>query len=115
MCQYLDPACFMANVFAECNTRTTTMTFTALRQVRDQVTVKLSAQNVVIEWTRDAVLSALERYPNLFTSTGPEVTWQKPAEETQSVARCLDARFSAAFRGELRQAIHEVCKEVVAA
>ena len=114
MCQYLDSACFMANVFAACRDRSS-ITFTVLRKVRDDVANRLADQNVVIEWTRDSVMGALERYPNLFTSTGPEVTWLKSAEDVETVTGSFDAKFSDAFRGELRQAIHEVCKEVVAA
>ncbi len=107
MCQYLDPACFMANVFSVCQDRST-MDFVTLRKVRDHVTHKLEDQNVVIEWTRDAVMGAMESYPNLFEGRENAVAWRGKRDKA-TVKQNFDGDFSDAFVGKLWAAIEEGC------
>jgi len=106
MCQYLDPAIFMATVFTARPDRTA-IDFVSLRKVRDHVTEKLAGQNVVIEWTRDAVMGALEAYPDLFENHDREVTWLGSRDGDTSKQN-LDSGFSDGFLGDLRGAILEV-------
>jgi hypothetical protein len=105
MCQYLDPACFMANVFAVCSDRKT-FSLPMLREMRDYVSDSLAAQNVVIEWTRDAVMGALESYPNVFGYHGQEVEWLAAADRN-TVRRSFDAGFPDEFVNMLSQTIKE--------
>jgi hypothetical protein len=103
MCQYLDPASFMVNVFAVFPERKT-LPLPLLRDVRDHVAKSLSSQNVVIEWTRDAVMGALESYPSVFAYCGQDVVWQDAADR-DAVKKHFDVGFSDAFVETLRQAI----------
>ncbi len=109
MCKYLDSACFLTNVFAVCESESS-MDFAKLREVRDHVTHRLEAQNVVIEWTRTSVMGALESYSNLFDTRGNEVVW-RGSKDREDVKRSFDARFSESFVGALRDAILEGCCE----
>lgn len=109
MCQYLDPACFMANVFASCPDRTK-LSFVTLRQVRDHVTRSLASRNVVIEWTRDSVMRALECYPNLFGKEKQTIIWQG-GDARKAIKQTFDFGFSSDFVYALCQAVQTGTKE----
>ena len=80
ICNYLDPACFMANVFANCPEKTSFDT-TQLCNIRYYVLRKLPKlikEDIIIEWTRNSFLCAIEDNPNLFKTNGKEVIWNGP-------------------------------------
>ena len=105
MCQYLDPASFMVNVFADCPERDA-LSLSLLREVRDHVNETLAAHNVVIEWTRDAVMGALENYPDVLAYRGQSVVW-KGNLDRDSVRRCFSSGLEATFISALSKAIQE--------
>ncbi len=74
MCNYLDPAAFMVYVFA--NSPVESHSLKTLRSLRDKVADFLEDQNVFIEWTRNAVLGAVECFPDIFELQGAEIFWQ---------------------------------------
>jgi hypothetical protein len=109
MCRYLDPACFMANVFTACAS-SSTMDFVTLRKVRDHVVYKLAAQDVVIEWTRESVFGALECYSDLFSAEDGTVKWMG-SEDREAVKTCFDSQFTPDFVVSLQDAIREGCRQ----
>lgn len=72
MCQYFDPASFMATVFSVCPAQSS-VDFATLRKLRDHLTEKLDSDNVVIDWTRNAVMEAMVSYPDMFEDLGDKV------------------------------------------
>jgi hypothetical protein len=84
------------------------LSFIDLRQVRDHVTESLANRNVVIEWTRDAVMGALECYPNLFGGGDREVTW-RGSPDRALVKHSFDVEFPDEFVAALGTAIREGC------
>lgn len=110
MCQYLDPASFMANVFAACPGQS--MDLAVLRQVRDHVTETLADRNIVIEWTRDSVPGAMECYPNLFVKRDREVSWMG-SNDREYIKRHFDVEFPDDFVDALWTTIQEGCTQSV--
>ena len=106
MCRYLDPACFMANYFSACP-ESSTIDFVTLRKVRDHVTQKLEDQNVVIEWTRDAVMNAMESHSTLFEIRDRTVVWRGGPSQKDRITQAFDRGFSSAFLTDLHSALKD--------
>ena len=76
MCTYLDPASFMVYVFANSPQNQAARILHKLRKLRDEVANSLEDQNVFIEWTRNAVLGAVECFPDIFKQEDTKIIWQ---------------------------------------
>jgi hypothetical protein len=105
MFQHLDPAFFVANVFTT-HSDLFSIDFVSLRKVRDHVTEQLASQNVMIEWTREAVIGSLKSYPDLFENHGCEVVWLG-SRSRDSVKQFFDDNFDDSFLDQLQEVIQE--------
>lgn len=106
MCKYLEPATFMANVLTV-RQEQNSIDFVNLRTIRDQVTEKLADQNVIIEWTRDAVMDAMHSYHDIF-----ETIDGKLAFRTNSEAAETNEVFNFGFTSEFVKDLHEAIEAV---
>ena len=106
MCKYLEPAIFMANVLSV-RQEQAPIDFVSLRIILDHVTEKLADQNVVIEWTRDAVMDAMHSYRDIFEKVDGKLTFRddSAAEETDEI-------FNFGFTPEFLKDFHDAIKEV---
>ena len=64
MCKCVDSACFIANTFAV--TKSRSLALIGMRSMVEEVENALQDKNVVIDWTRDSVLSAFEYHSLMF-------------------------------------------------
>lgn len=79
MCMYLDSACFIANAFAV--TKRKSFSLPEMRIMTSEVQDALQDQNVVVDWTRQSVLSAFEYHSAMFVKERDEVCRADGADE----------------------------------
>ncbi|NLF61627.1 MAG: hypothetical protein GX574_10795 [Lentisphaerae bacterium] len=105
MCNYLDPAAFMVYVFANSPDNSKSHSLKTLRSLRDKVTDSLEDQNIFIEWTRNAVLGAVECFPDIFKQQDAEIFWQ--GKDKELAKEGFNNGFSEDFEKRLDEAIKE--------
>lgn len=110
MCNYLDPACFMANVFTASSAEN--LDFGKLRSLRDRVTAEMADKEVIIDWTRDAVMSVFDFYPELFEKEGRTVHW-KGCRAKEELKNSFDYGFEDDFIDRLWHTIQEASRQEV--
>lgn len=71
MCEYIGSACLIANAFASSTKKS--FALVELRFMAEKVESALASKNVVIDWTRNSVLSAFECHPAMFMKHQNEV------------------------------------------
>ena len=103
MCNYLDPASFMVYVFANSPENKNSHSLKTLRSLRDKVADSLKDQNVFIEWTRNAVLGAVECFPDIFKQRDAEIFWQ--GSDKSLAKQGFNNDFSKDFEKRLDEAI----------
>jgi len=108
MCTYLDPAAFMVYVFANSSDDNNSHSLRTLRNLRDEVTDSLRDQNVFIEWTRNAVLGAVECFPDIFKQQDTEIFWQ--GSDKKLAKQGFNNDFSKDFEKRLDDAIKSALK-----
>ena len=106
MCQYLEPAIFMANVLSV-RQEQAPIDFVDLRIIRDHVTEKLADRNVIIEWTRDAVMDAMHSYHDIFQTIDGKLTFRNNSDAGET-----DEIFNFGFTTEFLKAFQDAIKEV---
>lgn len=65
MCQLINAACLMANVFEVCQT-TEVFELRDIGKIGEQVEGALRGRNVAVDWTRPSVMEAFSLYRDLF-------------------------------------------------
>lgn len=114
MCDFIDSACLMANVFLTCKDRNSFLLH-EVRSIGDAVETRLRSRNVVVMWTQPSVLSAVQDYSDMFVKEHREV---RRAESSQDLfsSDFVDAEFNARLPkpivSEMREAIRESCAKV---
>lgn len=103
MCKYLDPAAFMVYVFANSLEDYPSLSLIKLRKLRDQVSCSLANQNVFIEWTRNAVLGAVECFPDIFQKKDTKIFWH--GSDKGLAKQSFNNDFSKEFEEKLDNAI----------
>ena len=106
MCKYLEPATFMANVLSV-RQEQASIDFVSFRIIRDHVTERLADQNVIIEWTRDAVMDAMYSYNNIFQEVGGKVSFRDPLPPANP-ERIFNFGLTNDFLRDFHEAIGEV-------
>jgi hypothetical protein len=101
--QYLNPVCFIINVFAAYK-NLKGMSFETLRQVLDYVESKL---NITFEWTKDFVLSELKFYTYLFKVNDNWIEWQESYDREVFKEDC-NAQLPEDFVRDLENAIDAI-------
>lgn len=105
MCWCLDPASFLASVFAYMPDKKA-FDVRQLRIVRDHVVDSLAEENLVIEWTRDAVLSTMESYTSYFEYSDGKIGW-RGKDDRNELNSILNDGLSSKRAGALKTAIEE--------
>ena len=109
MCDFIGSACLMANVFLACKDRES-FRLREVRKIGDAVESRLKGHNVMVLWTRPAVLAAFHDYSDMFVKHGREVHRKKSSQELFS-EEFIDAEFNYKLPhpvvSGMRQAIQE--------
>ena len=79
MCMYVDSACFIANAFAV--TERKSFSLPEMRVMTSEVQDALQDENVVVDWTRQSVLSAFEYHSSMFVKYQDEVCRAEDADK----------------------------------
>lgn len=111
MCDFIDSACLMANVFLTCKNRES-FRLREVRQIGDAVENHLKNRNVMVMWTRPSVLAAFHDYSDMFVKHDREVYKVESSQDLFS-PDFIDAEFNFKLPqpivSEMRQAIRESC------
>jgi hypothetical protein len=111
MCDFIDSACLMANVFLTCKDRNS-FRLREVRRIGDAVEARLKHRNVMVMWTRPSVLAAFHDYSDMFVKHDRQVFRVESSQDLFS-SDFIDAEFNfklpQSVVSEMKDAIQESC------
>ena len=111
MCQMINAACLMANVFDVCTTREV-FPLSDMGRIGDRVEGALRNRNVAVDWTRPSVMEAFDLYSDLFVMGNGQVR-KSPRFAVFSASRFIADEFNHSLPDDvvqtMRQTIHLTC------
>lgn len=106
MCKYVGAACFIANTFAV--TKRKSFRLNVMHVMSERVEAALERENVIVDWTRQSVLSAFEQHSVMFEKRGDMVC------RTESSDKYFDNSFmDSEFNCGLSQSLVKKMQEAI--
>ncbi len=111
MCDFIESACLMANLFVTCKERKS-FRLHDVRTIGDEVEKRLRDQNVMVLWTRPSLLAAMHDYSDMFIMRGREVIRSEASEDLFTddfVDEEFNSRLPASVVSGMREVIQTTC------
>jgi hypothetical protein len=109
MCQLINAACLIANVFEVFPTHNF-FQLSDIGRIGDRVEDALRAQNIAVDWTRPSVMEAFSLYSDLF-AMGDGKVWKRPQFDEFSAARFVMDEFNYALSQQVVLTMRETIQQ----
>lgn len=111
MCDFIESACLMANLFVTCKDRKS-FRLHDIRTIGDEIEKRLRDRNVMVLWTRPSVLAAMHDYADMFVMRDREVIRTEDSDD-MFTDEFVDAEFNFslpdAVVSDMRRVIQDTC------